>query len=67
MDANNSFTIPAQSEVVIGKLSSLPKGINLWIEIYGLVTPKSDLPLCYSVFGALEFVKFLVISLFRLE
>ena len=57
--ADNSFTIPAQSEVVvIGRLSSVPKGVNISTgEIYGLVTPKSDLPHCYSVFGASELVK----------
>ena len=44
--ADNSFTIPAQSEVVVvGRLSSMPKGVNTSAgEIYGLVTPKSDLP-----------------------
>ena len=57
--ADNSFTIPAQSEVVvIGRLSSMPKGVNTSAsEIYGLVTPKSDLPHRYSVFGASELVK----------
>ena len=57
--ADNSFTIPAQSEVVvIGRLSSMPKGVNISAsEIYGLVTPKSDLPHRYSVFGASELVK----------
>ena len=44
--ADNSFTIPAQSEVVVvGRLSSMLKGVNTRAgEIYGLVTPKSDLP-----------------------
>ena len=57
--ADNSFTIPAQSEVVVvGRLSSMPKGVNTSAsEIYGLVTPKSDLPHRYSVFGASELVK----------
>ena len=57
--ADNSFTIPAQSEVVvIGRLSSMPKGVNISAgEIYGLVTLKSDLPHRYSVFGASELVK----------
>ena len=57
--ADNSFTIPAQSEVVvIGRLSSMPKGVNNSAsELYGLVTPKSDLPHRYSVFGASELVK----------
>ena len=57
--ADNSFTIPAQSEVVvIGRLSSIPKGVNTSAsEIHGLVTPKSDLPHRYSVFGASELVK----------
>ena len=57
--ADNSFTIPAQSEVVvIGRLSSVPKDVNTSAsEIYGLVTPKSDLPHRYSVFGASELVK----------
>ena len=57
--ADNSFTIPAQSEVVvIGRLSSMLKGVNTSAsEIYGLVTPKSDLPHRYSVFGASELVK----------
>ena len=59
MHADNSFTIPAQSEVVVvGRLSSMPKGVNTSAsEIYGLVTPKSDLPHRYSVFGASELVK----------
>ena len=57
--ADNSFTIPAQSEVVVvGRLSSMPKGVNTSAsEIYGLVTPKSDLPHSYSVFGSSELVK----------
>ena len=57
--ADNSFTIPAQSEVVvIGRLRSMPKRVNTSAsEIYGLVTPKSDLPHRYSVFGASELVK----------
>ena len=57
--ADNSFTIPAQSEVVVvGRLSSMPKGVNTSAsEIYELVTPKSDLPHRYSVFGASELVK----------
>ena len=58
--ADNSFTISAQSElVVVGRLSSsTPKGVNTSAsEIYGLVTPESDLPHPYSVFGASEFVK----------
>jgi len=44
--ADNSFTIPAQSDVVVvGRLSSMPKGVNTSAsEIYGLVMPKSDLP-----------------------
>ena len=59
MHADNSFTIPAQSEVVVvGILSSMPKDVNTSAnEIYGLVTPKSDLPHRYSVFGASELVK----------
>ena len=58
--ADNSFTIPAQSEVVVvGRLSSMPKVVTdtSASEIYGLVTPKSDLPHRYSVFGASELVK----------
>ena len=57
--ADNSSTIPAHSEVVVaGRLSSMPKGVNTSAsEIYGLVTPKSDLPHRYSVFGATELVK----------
>ena len=57
--ADNSFTVPAQSEVVVvGRLSSMPKGVNTSAsEIYGLVMPKSDLPHRYSVFGASELVK----------
>ena len=57
--ADNSFTIPAHSEVVVvGRLSSMPKGVNTSAsEIYGLVTPKSDLPHSYSVFGSSELVK----------
>ena len=57
--ADNSFTIPAQSEVVVvGRLSSMPKGVNTSAsEIYGLVTLKSDLPHRYSVFGTSELVK----------
>ena len=56
--ADNSSTIPAQSEVVVGRLSSMPKDVNTSAsEIYGLVTPKSDLPHRYSVFGASELVK----------
>ena len=57
--ADNSFTIPVQSEVVVvGRLSSMPKGVNTSAsEIYGLATPKSDLPHCSSVFGASELVK----------
>ena len=57
--ADNSFTIPAHSEVVVaGRLSSMPKGVNTSAsEIYGLVMPKSDLPHRYSVFGASELVK----------
>ena len=57
--ADNSFTIPAQSEVVvIGRLSSMPKGVNNSpSELYGLVLSKSDLPHRYSVFGASELVK----------
>ena len=57
--ADNSFTIPAHSEVVVvGRLSLMPKGVNTSAsEIYGLVTPKSDLPHRYSVFGASELVK----------
>ena len=36
----------------------MPKGVNTSAsEIYGLVTPKSDLPHRYSVFGASELVK----------
>ena len=44
--ADNSFTIPAQSEVVVvGILSSMPKDVNTSAsEIYRLVTPTSDLP-----------------------
>ena len=59
MHADNSFAIPALSEVVVvGRLSSMPKGVNTSAsEIYGLVTPKSDLPHRYSVFGASELVK----------
>ena len=51
---DNSFTISTQSEVVVvGRLSSMLKGVNTSAsEIYGLVTPKSDLPHRYSVFGA---------------
>jgi len=57
--AEYSFTIPAQSEVVVvGKLSLVSEGvINQPSEIYGLVTPNSDLPHRYSVFGASELVK----------
>ena len=57
--ADNSFTIPAQSEVVVvGRLSSMPKGVNTSAsEIYGLVTPKSYLLHRFSVFGASELVK----------
>ena len=57
--ADNSFTIPAQSEVVvIGRLSSMPKGVNnSATELNGFVSPKSDLPHRYSVFGASELVK----------
>ena len=57
--ADNSFAILALSEVVVvGRLSSMPKGVNTSAsEIYGLVTPKSDLPHRYSVFGASELVK----------
>ena len=57
--ADNSFTIPTQSEVVVvGRSSSMPKDVNTSAsEIYGLVTPKSDLPHRYSVFGASELVK----------
>ena len=57
--ADNFFTISAQSEVVVvGRLSSTPKGVNASAsEIYGLVTPESDLPHPYSVFGASELVK----------
>ena len=57
--ADNSFTIPAHLEVVVaGRLSSMPKGVNTSAsEIYGLVTPKSNLPHRYSVFGATELVK----------
>ena len=57
--ADNSFTISPQSEVVvIGRLSSMPKGINTSAsEIYELVKPKSDLPHRYSGFGASELVK----------
>ena len=37
---------------------SLPKGVNTSAsEIFGLVTPKSDLPQRYSVFGASGLVK----------
>ena len=56
--ADNSFTIPAQSQVVVvGRLSSMPKVVNTSAsEIYGLVTPKSDFPHRYSVFGASELV-----------
>ena len=59
VQADNYFTIPAQSEVVVvGRLSSMPKGVNTSnSEIDGLVTPKSDLPHRYSVFGASELVK----------
>ena len=66
--ADNSFTIFAQSElVVVGRLSSTPKGVNTSAsEIYGLVTPESDVPHPYSVFGASELVKVLVIQLFLL-
>ena len=36
----------------------MPKGVNTSAsEIYGLVTPKSDLPHSYSVFGSSELVK----------
>ena len=57
--ADNSFTIPAQSEVdVVGRLSSMPKGVYTSAsEIYGLFTPKSDSSHHYSVFGASELVK----------
>ena len=57
--SDNSFTIPAQSEVVvIGRLSSMPKGVNTSAgEIYGLAMPESDLPHRYSVFRASELVK----------
>ena len=39
--SDNSFTIPAQSEVVVvGRLSSMPKGVNTSAnEIYGLTSP----------------------------
>ena len=59
LHADNSFTIPAQSEVgVVGRLSSMPKVVNTSAsEIYGLVAFKSDLPHRYSVFGASELVK----------
>ena len=57
--ADNSFTILAHSEVVVtGRLSSMPEGVNTSASaIYGLVTPESDLPHRYSVFGASELVK----------
>ena len=57
--ADDSFTIPAPSEVVvIRRLSSMHKGVNAIVsEIYEMVTPKSDLPHRYSVFGASELVK----------
>ena len=57
--ADNSSTFPAHSEiVVVGRLSSMPKGVNASAsDIYGLVTPKSDLPHRNSVFGASELVK----------
>ena len=57
--ADNSFTVLAHSEVVVaGRLSSMPEGVNTSASaIYGLVTPESDLPHRYSVFGASERVK----------
>ena len=59
MHADHSFPISAHSEVVVvGRLSSMPKDVNTSAsEVYGLVTPKSDLPHRYSVFGASELVK----------
>ena len=44
----------------------MPKGVNTGAsEIYGLVTPKSDLPHRYSVFGASELVK--LVSSYRVS
>ena len=57
--ADNSFTLPAQSEVVVvGRFSSMPKGVNTSAsEIYGLLTPKSDLPHRSSVLEASDLEK----------
>ena len=69
VNADNSFTIVPQSELlVIGKSSPMLKGINTETsKIYGLHTHKSDLPHRYSVFGASELGRFLVMQLFWLE
>ena len=69
VNADNSFTILAQSELlVIGKSSPMLKGINTETsKIYGLHTHKSDLPHRYSLFGASELGRFLVMQLFWLE
>ena len=52
--ADFSFTIPPESEIVVmAGLNSLPDEN----QACGLVFPRSDLPHCYSIFGASELVK----------